>query len=242
MTFTVWRWPLAFFVVAFSLSLVANLPAGILMRSLQNTGLDLSADQVAGTIWHGAASGARIGGLPAGTLTFNVSPLQLSPFGPQVTWSSAAVGIRSSGAAAVGLGGATSISDIEVSAQIDRFKLPVPVTGRFEATVASAWFDGRACRDAEGTVSLTGSVALPGRPPVRMSGPLLCDRGMVTTLLTGTIGPYPAVLDVISPSLETAELRLTVSDLPADVGVMFEALGFSENDGNYELGKTVRLQ
>jgi hypothetical protein len=236
------RLPLLCFAVTFIVVFVMQIPAGSLVRFVQTSGFSVSAERAAGTVWRGAAAGVRVAGLPAGALEFAFSPLHLSPPGPALTWTTNGSGLRSQGTAVFGLGGPAAVSDVELTAVLDRVPFQIPVSGRLDVGVTSARMEDRRCVAADGQMTVTGTIGMLDRPPVRLTGPLLCDAGRLTARLSGTIGAYLAVLDITSSGLETAHVTLALSEVSDSAGSVLRTFGFTGGGGNYELGQILRLE
>ncbi len=236
MRLSLWKLPVTFFLASFGLALLAQLPASVFPGVLRGTGVDVSAGGSAGTVWSGVLRGVRITHIPFGNVVF-----ELSPLGLHLKWTSTASDFRSQGHADLGLGGRSELSDVEIVTYLDALGGDLPMSGRTEISIVSALFEGRSCQHADGTVMISGALSLSDRLPVRLSGPLECDAGSAAAALEGTIGPYPALLDVRSDDYTGVHLHVWVSEVSQDTGRVLSALGFKGARGQYELGQFLRL-
>ncbi|AKM10659.1 type II secretion system protein N [Croceicoccus naphthovorans] len=219
----------AVLVLLVLIALVGLLPLRLVLGAANGSG-SLSASEVAGTAWDGAAGDFTAGGLPLGSLYVALRPLPLLLGRTEFSLNRPAMpGQPEFHAAARGGEGWVLLK--EANGQIDLAGLmaPLPVRALSFADFQVEMNEG-ACVSASGQLGLivpSLGPALPG--DTILSGPASCEDGALVVPMVGPTGTEKLNLTLRPDSTWQADLML--AGLPVEVAGPLIEMGFTEKPG-----------
>lgn len=207
------------------LSLLALFPLRLALGAANTTG-SLSAREVEGVVWSGAAGDLQAGSLPLGSLYIGLKPLPLLLGRAEFALDRpAAPGQAEFHAIARGGEGWVAVRDANGEIALGGRMAPLPVRAITMADFAMETRAGK-CVNASGTVGIVITSLGPMLPgETIMSGPAKCEDGALVTRMQGPTGTEHLHLTLEADSIWHADLVL--SDLPVEVTAPLLDMGFT---------------
>lgn len=218
---------------------VATLPLRLAMGAANASG-SLSAREVEGPIWAGAAGDLRAGSLPLGSVHVRLRALPVFLGRAEFAIDRPAIpGQAAFYAAARGGEGWAVIKEASGELPIAGNMAPLPVRALTFADFAMEVRGGR-CVEASGTVGIAVSSLGPLLPAETfLSGPARCEDGALIVPMTGPSGTEKLALTLEPDSTWHADLVLT--GLPVEVSAPLLDMGFTGRPGGIGLSASGRL-
>ncbi|WGM37653.1 type II secretion system protein N [Caulobacter sp. NIBR1757] len=164
---------LILFVAAFLLAMIAFAPLSLALGAAKGR---LTADRVEGTLWAGRLTGARLAGLPLGTVKTRTQILPLLTGAVRLR-AEARGGAFAGQGLLLAAGSRTGADEVSGLLALDRLGFAGPVSGALKLDKAAAVFQRGQCRQAAGkaTAQLGGTGLLA--QPVTLAGAPVCSAG-----------------------------------------------------------------
>ncbi|WP_066554977.1 type II secretion system protein N [Croceicoccus bisphenolivorans] len=207
------------------LTLVATLPLRLALGAANTTG-SLSAQEVDGIIWSGAAGDLQAGTLPLGSLYVGLKPLPLLLARAEFALDRPAMpGEAEFHALARGGEGWVAIREANGELSLAGRMAPLPVRAITFADFAMESRAGR-CVEASGNLGIIVSSLGPMLPAeTLMSGPARCEDGALVVPMQGPSGTEHLHFTLVPDSTWHADLVL--KGLPVEVSAPLLDMGFT---------------
>lgn len=230
---------IASLLLSFSVSLIALIPAKVVLPSIQAKTIIGEFKQVRGTVWNGQSGVIGFNGLRVGRFDFEMVPLSLSNLRPELVWQSTGVDHRGEGVVNVGFGSYLDIEATSLDISLAALELPIEMVGRLTLMVEHGKVEDGICEIALGEVALTGSVPSLNGGLAELTGPLSCKEGSVQAVLLGTVGSYASELTLSYNADNTINYRAKLTGVDASIVSALALVGFKVNGSILELtGRT----
>lgn len=219
--------------------LAASLPLRLALGAASRSG-SLSAREVAGTVWDGAAGDLQAGALPLGSVEVGLRPLPVLLGRAEFAIDRPAMpGQPQFHAVARGGEGWAVVKDANGELPVAGMMAPLPVRALTFADFAMEVRGGR-CVAASGSVGIAVNALGPVLPvETFLSGPARCEDGALVVPMTGPSGTEKLNLTLEPDSTWHADLVLT--GLPVEVSAPLLDMGFSGRPGGIGLSASGTL-
>jgi len=234
------RLSLAFFFVVFLGAAVATLPASFLLNRLPLERSSLSYTTAYGTAWRGGVKGAVLGPFSLGHVVYDVSPLSALTGTVRTNISVRSDAVE--GQAKV-FKGTSRLQIFVAKATFDVSQIPllIPINGVLDVSLNNLDIASGRCSAADGVATLNGRLQLADNQSLSLTGPIVCRDGAVASMLSGTLGANPILLEIVQGEADTIDLRIKIEGLSEEQGLSASVFGFVKTGSSYELAQTLQL-
>lgn len=236
------------FVVAFSATLIANIPAVWVVNAVNPRALGVDYDDVRGTIWNSAMTGVRTNRGAFGRVDLAIQPLALLTGRLSADIRVAGAGINGSGVVDVSLARRLHLRDaqmvMDVSAAEALHDLVRARGGEVFVRIDRLVFDSAGCHEAAGVV-ITDVLARPDgrtswRGPELQGAPQCRDTDLVLVMNGADDTGAIRVEASVSPDGGARFFADVETDDP-DFQLAAGLFGFDRADGSYRYMRQVQL-